>query len=172
MNQESRTGRGLLRSNLERFLKVRPWRVSFIALSAFVLFVAPLAASAQQVSFPYWPSAQTPLLPCTGLDCVNLCQLLILFQHLIYFGMTIAVEIAAPIFLIWGGILILISGGSQERLSKGKTVLTSTLVGIVLSLGAFLIMSTFLWLVGNNPTVGGPNKSGGVSWPNVACEVK
>ncbi|MBI2888933.1 MAG: hypothetical protein HYY10_03350 [Candidatus Liptonbacteria bacterium] len=128
--------------------------------------VLPSVASAQQASFPYW-GTNPSLLPCTGLKCVDLCQLLLLFQHLIYFGMTIAVLFVAPILILWGAFLIIISGGSAERVSKGKTVLTSTIVGIVITLGAFLIVSTFLWLLGN-PASG----TARVSWPNIACEVK
>jgi hypothetical protein len=135
-------------------------------------FAMPAFVLAQNVTFPYWPSDARPLLPCRGLDCVDLCQLLTLFQRLTYFGMTVAVEVIAPILLVWGAFLILISGGSQERLGKGKKVLTSTVVGVLLALGAFLIVNTFLWALGNNPTVSGPNKPGGVSWPNVACTVQ
>ncbi|MCR4328031.1 MAG: pilin [Patescibacteria group bacterium] len=137
-----------------------------------VTLTVPFVASAQQVSFPYWPSDNNPILPCTGLDCVDLCQLLSLFQHLIYFGMTVAVMVIAPLFLIWGGFMILISGGSTERISKGKTILTSTIIGIAMALGAFLIVNTFLWVLGNNPAIDGPNKPGGVNWPNVACTVQ
>lgn len=138
---------------------------------ALVLLILPAAVSAQ-VSFPYWPSDAKPLLPCRGLDCVDLCQLTTLFQRLIYFGMTVAVEVIAPIFLIVGAFFILTAGGSAERVSRGKSVLTSTVVGIMLALGAFLIVNTFLWALGNNPVLGGPNKPGGVSWPNVACRVQ
>ena len=143
----------------------------------FVALAVPFVASAEQpVTFPYWPGAngQPPLLPCTGLECVNLCQLLWLFQRVIYFAMTLAVVGFAPLFIVWGGILILISGGSQERLSKGKTVLTSTFIGILISLGAFLIVNTFLWLMGNTQGYIDPktNRPAYVSWPNIACEVK
>jgi len=37
------------------------------------------------LGFPYWPSELLPLLPCTGTNCVNFCQLLTFFQRLIYF---------------------------------------------------------------------------------------
>ena len=133
----------------------------------------PLAASAQQVHFPYW-GTNPPILPCTGLECVDLCQLLLLFQRLIYFGMTLAVLFVAPILILWGAFLIIISGGSAERVSKGKTVLTSTIVGIIITLGAFLIVTTFLHFLGNtqgyiDPKTGQPAY---VSWPNIACTVQ
>jgi hypothetical protein len=134
------------------------------AVTAFA-FAHSANAAEEDVGFPYWPSAAVPLLPCTGTDCVDLCQILILIQRIIYFMMTLGILILAPVLFIWGGFLILVSGGSPERLGKGKSVLWGTVVGVIITLGAFIIVNSFLWLVGNNKT--------GVraSWPNVQCTV-
>ncbi len=79
------------------------------------LTLAPLAAGA--VSFPFWPSQATPLLSCgiTGrTPCTNLCQLISTFQNFVYFGLTFLLFAIAPVLIAWGGIQILIAGGSPS----------------------------------------------------------
>ncbi len=137
-----------------------------LAVLLLLVIVVPTLALAADVSFPFWPSDANPLLPCTGLNCVNFCQVLSLIQRLIYFGMTLGVEIIAPIFFIWGAFYILASAGSEERLSKGKKIFSSTVIGVLLTLGGFLMVNTLLWALGNSAT---PGQSAGVSWPNIEC---
>ncbi len=113
---------------------------------------------------PYWG----PLVACqddAGQICDSVCDFLDLTQNLIYFGLTILLLVIAPLMLIGGGVMIMISGGSEERLSKGKKMITGTVIGVVIALLAFVIVATFLWLIGN-----GSNETK-ISWPDVECSV-
>lgn len=135
-----------------------------IATSIFLLvvFFTPAIVSAHQIKLPYWGGSPNPLLSCAGTSC-NFCELIHTLQHFIYFGITLVVFIFVPILLFWGGFMILIAGGSTERVTSGKRILTGTLVGFFLAVGSFLIITTFLWAVGAK--TGGQ----GVAWPNIAC---
>jgi len=82
--------------------------------------------------------------------CTSLCDLLHTMQHLIYFGITLALFVFTPIFVAYGGILMLIAGANESLWSQGKKVLTGTVIGIALSLGSFLIVNTFLIVFGQN----------------------
>lgn len=132
-----------------------------------VVQLLPLAAGA--VSFPFWPSNATPLLSC-GISgrtpCTSLCQLIETSQNFIYFGLTFLLFAIAPVLIAWGGIQILIAGPSPSRLESGKKILTGTIIAVVIGLGAFLIVNTFLFFIGARIN---PEGKGGVAFPNIDC---
>ena len=140
---------------------------------SFLLLIIPIAASAHQINLwgvppGYWGG---PLLSCnTQKDasgkftnpCTSLCDLMHTFQHVIYLGISLAFFAIARVLLIWGGVLILISGPSPTVHEKGKKILTGTVIGILIVLGAFLIVNTFVVFIA---------KPGSVisSWANIQC---
>ena len=83
--------------------------------------------------------------------------------------MTLGIIIVAPILFIWGGFLLLTSSGAEARVSQARSVLWGTVVGILITLGAFLIVNTFLWLVQATT-----ESEAGIraSWSNIQCSVK
>lgn len=140
--------------------RVMRYSVPFV----FLLVLLPISAGAtNSPGFPYWG----PLVSCTGLSCVSLCDLILTAQNVIYFGITLVVLVISPIFLLWGGITMIISGGSEERWRSGKKILVGAIVGLFLTLGAFVIVNTVLFVVGAK--ISG-NGSGGVAWPNIDCK--
>lgn len=160
---------------------------SILILSfAILLFAFPLLSFAHEIDI--WkipPGYWGPLVSCgPGTEqvpdtdqrpCVSLCDLFHTAQHTIYFGISIALFAFAPAFFAWGGLMIIMSGGSPlevleggkqgnpEMLSKGKKTLTGTVIGVLLVLGAYLIVGTFIALLG----VGGPE---GVQWGTISCK--
>ncbi|MEK7193191.1 MAG: pilin [Patescibacteria group bacterium] len=145
--------------------------IFFFAILLF-FFVVPFAAEA--VGFPYW-GTNPPILPCGysgGPPCTDLCQMVQLGQNVVFFGMTLVVFALAPIFIAWGGIelmigassLVDIGGGSKEKVSHGKKTIKSAIVGLVLALGAFVIVNTFITFLGIS--IGG---AGG--WASFQCTV-
>jgi hypothetical protein len=115
---------------------------SALLLAGILLPIVTFAAS----SFPYWG----PLVSCTGYAtagkpaCTSICNLLETIQNVIFFFMTLAVLVVAPVLLAWGGIMIMIAGGSPERMSQGRKIISGVVIGIVLALGAFLIVNTVM----------------------------
>jgi len=98
----------------------------------------------------------TPLAPqCTGTPLVTgepsctLCDFLALIDNVVIFITQIA-SLLVVVFIIWGAFLILTSAGSRERVVKGRRVITTAVLGLVIILGAWIIVSTtFLVITGS-----------------------
>ncbi|HUX36022.1 MAG TPA: pilin [Candidatus Paceibacterota bacterium] len=116
----------------------------------------PLAASAQ-VSLPYF-GGNPPFVSCNGTTCTT-CDIFETAQRLIYFGMTMILFVIAPIMITVGGIMMVIAGGSEERFSSGKKMATGAVVGILIGLGAFLIVNLAISALANG-AIPGMTKSG------------
>lgn len=52
--------------------------------------------------------------------------------------------IAALVFLIWGGIKWIMSGGDKEGTGKAKETVTSALIGLAIVLGAWILINVVL----------------------------
>ncbi len=146
----------------------------------------------QSVSFPYWPSEELPLISCTGdytnyqglnkgaKECTSLCDVISTFQRILYFVMTLILFIGAPIMFVVGGGMIFFAGPNPSLLEQGRKVIWGAVIGVVLALSAYIIVGTFLWLIGNpspgTKTVKGPDGKDvkvavqRVSWPNIVCD--
>lgn len=131
-----------------------------IILSAFVL-IMPLISFATTV--PFWG----PLVPCgpgsklpNGQAGPSQCSIGCLFtlgQNLIAFGITLATFILGPIAFVIGGFFIVTAGGSPDRLQKGKQTVTFAIIGIVIALASFVIINTFMWVIGASTLQGKVN---------------
>ena len=74
--------------------------------------------------------------PCSFADFTTLVNNVL---HFTLFN--IALPLAVVMF-VWGGILIMTSGGSEGKVKKGKDIITGTVVGLLIAFGAWLIMRT------------------------------
>jgi len=143
---------------------MRLTKIIFISLIlAALLAPAAIFAAGSPLPFPYWPSARLPLLPCTGSGCQSVCDFIVLLQRITWFGLTLVIVAFAPILITFGGIMIIFARGSTENLKRGKQIITSTVIGIAITLGAFLIINGFFTLLGI--VVG----SGPVDWSTISC---
>lgn len=121
----------------------------------FILAVTPALVSAATMPdiFPggYWadPYGTPPrgLLYCSPDGC-TFDDLIQTFLNFVAFGITLALFIATPILFAWGGIMIMLAGGSPEKLGQGKKILTGTLIGVLIVLASFLILRTFINFLG------------------------
>ncbi len=116
----------------------------FAGCAAFLLAIAP-AASAQLVS-------------CQN-DC-NLCDLLKLFQTLITWGMSLALVLVTG-FVAWGGLEVMLSGASKENYGNGVKRIRTSIIGLIIMLCSWLIISTVLHIF-----TGSPNK---IPWTKIQC---
>lgn len=135
-----------------------------IWMTGLGLPLVSLAEGGFSPSIPFWG----PLLKGVCNDggiCSNLCELFRLGQNVIYFGLTILLFAIGPTAFIIGGIMILTAGGSEDRMKKGRRVITAAVLGIAIGLGAFLIINTFLGLIG------GSLGTGEEGWARFSCEV-
>ena len=81
----------------------------------------------------------------------NLCDLLILVKNVITFMIELSVAFAG-LFFAWGAFNMMIAGGSQEKFSKGKEIMTIAVTGAVITLAAWLIIGTVLQIVTDSPS--------------------
>ena len=141
--------------------------LALFALGCFAfLFLIPQISKAHEINFWSKPGYWGPLVSCTGDGspdangnatmevCQSVCDLVHTFQHLIYFGMTLALFVFMPIFVAYGGILILIGGANPGLISQGKGAIQKSIIGAVITLSAFLIVNTFLLAFGQNSGAG------------------
>jgi hypothetical protein len=49
--------------------------------------------------------------------------------------------LVAMAFILWGGIQMLLSGGSPERIKAGKTTLFNALLGLVIVLASYILIN-------------------------------
>lgn len=144
------------RKNFERTVKVG--MVCAVLLIVMLPIVASAHTTSRPLAIPYWGGQNDPLLPCVGAQCQSLCDLVHLFQHLIWFGITLVVLALAPAFIAFGGIMMMISIGSPEKLGSSKRIVTSAIVGLLIALGAFIIVNTFMTFL-----------VPGVNWTTISC---
>lgn len=88
------------------------------------------------------PEFLAQLVTCTGSAC-TLCDLQNTGISLIVFLRNISTVIATVI-LLWGGFLLMTSGGSSDRISKGRKAITAAVIGLAIVWIAWLAVNTFI----------------------------
>lgn len=96
-------------------------------------------------------------IPCTY-NC-SLCDFFMLIRNMVDFLITYTFLIAV-IAIAVGGILIMFSFGSPARLEKGKEAIKAAIIGIVVAIMAWTIISIVISLL-----TGGS----GFNWTSPAC---
>lgn len=126
----------------------------FIILSAFV-FIPQENLLAQQADPLYKPIYFTPQIEIPnssisgqvpvgqpGADGFIRSDLLSNYIQAIYnYGLSIGGVLAA-VMLMAGGLMWLVSGGDSGKISKAKTLITGSLVGLLILFGTYLILNT------------------------------
>jgi hypothetical protein len=153
-----------------------------ISLAALLILLAP-GQNVAHADSQVWPTGYWgPLLSCTGnynnvvpvgsdgvsKTCTSFCDLLYTGRNVVDFAITLVVFVGAPVMITFGGIMLLIagSGGSDEKRQLAKDIIVSAVIGVAITLAAYLILSTFLWLAGNS------NGKIKVSWPDIECNIQ
>ena len=95
--------------------------------------------------------------------CASLCDLIYTIENVIYFGISIALFILSPILFAWGGIMYMVSRGKPEGTSKARKILIGALIGVLITLCAWLIVNTIVSFL-SIANVGG--------FGNAACQVQ
>jgi len=129
----------------------------FFSLAAFLSF--PLFASAQNI----WKGAK-----CGGIAIVtggptgpcSFCDAVIVSSNIITYLTELAIVIAVAM-IAYGAILMMISAGNQTKFADGRSTMTSAIIGLVVTLSAWLIVNTILHLLsGNSP----------IPWNQIQCK--
>lgn len=76
-------------------------------------------------------------------DPCNLCHIFMMLQRLLN-GIGLVAAGWAIIFIVIGGIVIMTAGGSPDKASQGKRMITYAIIGIVIAFGAWLVINTLM----------------------------
>lgn len=101
-----------------------------------------ILTSAGLMLLPFFASAIV-LVPCSGPDC-TVCLLFLGVKNIINFLTLILAMPLAVVILIYGGVMLLTSAGSEDKIKKGKTAIWMAVWGLVIVLAAWLIIDTIL----------------------------
>lgn len=133
--------------------------VIFSVLVIFLILTTPILGLAQIP--PDEPSSKIKgLVPCDG-SAENPCGICQLFELVSIIVNFITYKIAAPlatIMLIYGGVMLIISGGSEDRKKKGLNAIWAAVWGLVIVFGAWLIVNTIINSLAKDAFSGGWNK--------------
>ena len=95
----------------------------------------------------------------SGADPCTLCDMLKVAANIVTFLVEIALVIGA-LMIVYGAILMMVSGGSQERYRKGKSAVTSAFIGVFIALSSWVIINTILHILTGDPNF---------PWATIAC---
>jgi len=76
----------------------------------------------------------------------TLCHLVIGIQRLFSYGVSIIIAVALAAFFI-AGIMYTVSGGNQEMMESSKKFMMTSMVGLAIVAGAWLIVNVSLWAI-------------------------
>lgn len=87
--------------------------------------------------------AEAALVPCVVGSKCTACDLFKLADNVIKFLIAVGI-LLATIGVVWAGFLMLTAGGDPGKVEKGKSVLVSVLIGIIIALASYLIVDTII----------------------------
>jgi len=126
-----------------------------LLISGAILFI-PTFADAQTVS--------GGIVPCSGPEC-QLCYVTKLVDNVLKFLVAAVAVIGALMFSV-AGILWMANTGSEKRVSLAKQIFSAVFIGLILVLGAWLIIDSLLKVLTNNTAdLGKP-------WGGIECVAK
>ena len=144
---------------LKQFLKKINWLAVAQMVVVFVLALSPLlvshSADAQGSSNSLINKlANNNSCQGTGVRCESNIDIPELFRTVINYALGIAFFVAV-IYLIYGGFLYITSAGNEESAEKGKNAIVYSLIGIIVIVLSFVIVSAVYRFVATNNASGG-----------------
>jgi hypothetical protein len=88
-----------------------------------------------------------------GTQACGFPQFMELLNRIINFLIFLVAPIIAVCVILYAGFLILTSGGSTEKVSQARGMLTKMIVGLVIAMGAWLLVKAILVSLGVDTTV-------------------
>lgn len=119
--------------------------VLFLIIFGFYLFfplisdaaLVPCGLREDDATTPYVDESQS----CT------LCHLVVGIYGIINFGFKIMVVVGL-VMLVVAGVIYIVSAGNEGMMETAKNLMKNALIGFSLILGAWLIISTMMWIMG------------------------
>jgi len=118
----------------------------FIFAITTVVLVLPTIAYAESVSIPFFG----PIIP----KDVNKCAagwgaVILVINRIIAFLITLAIVFVAPLMIAYAGFLFVVNPVNPSGKEKAKGILKNTIVGIIIALGAWMIVDAIMVVLYN-----------------------
>jgi hypothetical protein len=109
--------------------------------------------------------------PCTGTGAggttkCDVCQIFELITNIYNYMVKIIMPILAGLLFLWGGIMMVMAGASEESYKKGKAIFVNTAIGVVIVLISWLAVNTILVEFARSAN----GFSSGSWWQGVKCQ--
>ncbi len=152
------------------------YAIPIIAAVALPYLALVASATSQPVNYSVWKPTilKGPLVTCWGppvtfdkdanptdnpYACTSLCDLVSTTSNVIYFGIGVVIWIITPIFFAWAGVKLMLSRGDPTGTSEAKKMMWGVVMGLLITLCAYIIVFTFVSVLKisgiggfNNPT--------------------
>ncbi|HNW96515.1 MAG TPA: pilin [Candidatus Paceibacterota bacterium] len=134
----------------------------FIVISAIFCLTPIFSAMAQEVSEDAPATGFRSILATDGVQgeslricldtgCCHLCDLMTVGSNIFKFlRNTIAFPVVI-LMIIYGGVMMIFSGGSPQRVNNGKKAMSSALIGFAIVWGVSLILNSVLMIIAKSP---------------------
>lgn len=119
--------------------------IGLIGLIGLIGFIALFSAPIAQAQFKLGPDCDPALSPSQPGAC-NIQAFAVWLKKIIGFLFTIAIPVGV-IFIVWGGFVIMTAAGSEERVRKGRQIITAALIGVAIALGAWLLITALNFFI-------------------------
>lgn len=97
-----------------------------------------------------------PIIPNNNNVCpASWGMFITVINNVISLLITIAIVFIAPLMIAWSGFLMVVNQGNAGKIAEAKKILTNTIVGIVISLAAWMIVDAIMAVLYNPGAAGG-----------------
>ncbi|MBL7053449.1 MAG: hypothetical protein ISS02_02230 [Candidatus Portnoybacteria bacterium] len=107
------------------------------------------------INFAYAGIHTGPIVPCTD-DC-TLCDLWHLGSNIINFiSFNLAIPVAGALFIV-SGVIFLVSGGDENKITLARTIFTNTIIGLFIIMCSWLLVDTLIKTIATSTISGAWN---------------
>ncbi|MCP6720141.1 MAG: pilin [Patescibacteria group bacterium] len=124
--------------------------ILIIFITLFIVF--PLFPGVASAQLNIWEDTGQPGRATCNIDgpC-TFCDALKVTSNVVQLLFQVAIPIAVAM-IIYGALRLMFAGGSQERITQSRKIMTSAVIGLIIALSAWIIVNTLLHVLTGNPS--------------------
>ena len=90
------------------------------------------------------------LIQCGGIGqkVCEFCDLFLLITNIFNFFLVTIIPPIATLLLVVGGFIMLTAGGNPQSISKGRTILTAVVIGLIIVYASWIFVNTIFQALG------------------------
>lgn len=123
-------------------------KISLLFFSGIGYILASPLASAQTINI--WQGTGRGGQTCNVIGPCNFCDAMIVISNIVRILLLFSIPIAV-LMIVAGAILLAVAGGSPDKVKKGKDIITSAVIGVVIALLAWVVVNTLIHVLTGRP---------------------